>query len=219
MVKAINARGHLLFFPHGYAVPAGVRSAAWPRSRRRRVGRSPALQRRTGIHCTGSVPSDRPQCCSRWPFSPWLWSRLSQAIASPAALVSPVLPTCRATGPSSSRRSVCKRQGKGVHPNRPSSRRPNRSYARARTGLCLLGHSENLFARQRQGRPKRRPQRKMPPETADRQNLRRHPPDMSRISTDCAKCARTREWLVGRADSKITVISIACAKCGRLRPH
>ena len=30
--------------------------------------------------------------------------------------------------PSSSRRSACTRQGKGGHPNRPSSRRPNRPF-------------------------------------------------------------------------------------------
>jgi len=36
----------------------------------------------------------------------------------------------------------------------------------------------------------------MPRETAARQNVLRQPPDMSRLSTDDAKCVRTRKWLV-----------------------
>jgi hypothetical protein len=47
----------------------------------------------------------------------------------------------------------------------------------------------------------------MRPETADRQNLRRQPPDMSRTSTDCAKCARTREWLVELRGFELKAIS------------
>ena len=59
-----------------------------------------------------SAPSDRPQCCSRWPFSPRAWSRPSPTTAYTAASASRVLPICRATGPSSSRCSACKRHGR-----------------------------------------------------------------------------------------------------------
>ena len=65
-----------------------------------------------------SGPFDRPQCCCRWPFSPLVWSRPSPTIACPAASASRVLPTCRAAGPSSSRRSACKPSDRSPHPGR-----------------------------------------------------------------------------------------------------
>ena len=60
-----------------------------------------------------STPFDRPLCSSRWPFSPRSWSRPSPTTACLAASASRVLPICLATGPSSSRRSACKRHGRG----------------------------------------------------------------------------------------------------------
>jgi hypothetical protein len=60
------------------------------------------------------APSDRSQCCCRWPFSLLAWSKPSPTIACPAGSDSRVLLTCQATGPSSSRRSACKRCDRGA---------------------------------------------------------------------------------------------------------
>ena len=140
----------------------------------------------------------------------------------PRASVSHVLPTSRVTGPSGSRRSACKRHDKGAHPSsrvlaQPARRIINhrRSAQQSVPRFTLhrvvppsanrsrpFADCENIFRRQRQGRPKRRPHQKC--------GKRPRPGRMSRDDpryiepfTRRRKFERTGEWLLELRDSNI----------------